>query len=66
MNDIPCICGHIKSKHKVNNTGYSNAKHICPDCDEHVPYKFPHVLFHTYVSDNLQYIENLAKQKGLV
>lgn len=57
---IPCKCGHAEQKHKPYIQPMEQYCDSCWGTDN------PMTTFHRFQSDNLSYIEKLAKQKGLV
>lgn len=71
MNDslLPCICGHLKTYHEINRIGYNNPtgvpKQWCSECWLFNQKNGINNL-HDFKLDNLKYIEQLAKEKGLV
>jgi hypothetical protein len=58
--ELPCICGHLKDKHK--NPHSLNDTSLIRHCVECWPLGFRH----KFQLDNLSYIEDLAKERGLV
>ena len=66
MNDIPCKCGHKEFSHRRDN----EHDMFCNACWDHVNTHgnltaFQYV-YHEYASDNLLFVEQLAKERGLV
>lgn len=65
MNDFLCVCGHKRSRHMCYHG-------FCYDCSriEDRTWKREHKIInirkHSFKLDNLQYIENLAKERKLV
>jgi hypothetical protein len=64
MIDIVCRCGHYFFKHQRDN-----AKDMyCNTCWDELDINSVVMgdMYHEYQSDNLMYIELLAKEKGLI
>jgi hypothetical protein len=69
MNEIPCICGHLNKFHNIWPTRFGEEwclVIINPDEPFNDLAEFKQCGCLKYTPDNLSYIEQLAKQKGLV
>jgi len=62
---LPCICGHLKREHRLG----------CADCHydlldkDYGPTKYyqeRRKIFHDFKLDNLAYVEQVARARGLV
>jgi hypothetical protein len=62
---IKCICGHYKNAHLPHTIRLFAGTDWCEGCSNKTPHE-EGVMFHKYTPDNLKYIENLARRKGLV
>lgn len=60
-----CVCGHLKNKHRTEAAGFSIlpslGNHWCDGC-----FVSGKESFHTFKLDNLQYIEDLARERKLI
>ena len=67
MNKIPCRCGHLEKMHPAR---YLNTYVVCDGCFRKNRVsgikQFGSVECMQYISDNLLYVEQEAKRKGLV
>jgi hypothetical protein len=61
--DIICKCGHHEKYHYMKPVSFGFASLDFPICKKCKKYDD---MFHDYKSDNLLYIEQLAKQKNLI
>jgi hypothetical protein len=57
--ELPCVCGHNKIEHRK---GHESGRCICLKCY----YRGLPQQYHTFKLDNLAYVEQVARAKGLV
>jgi len=62
-----CICGHSEEEHEAHKLSMMNlgGVHWCRGCSIENRFSPPN-MFHDFKLDNLSYIEDLAKKKGLI
>lgn len=65
MNDIPCKCGHLKVRHEYDKRHNQFVCMVKNDPSVRMLATYADECFN-YTPDNLTYIEQLAKRKGLV
>jgi hypothetical protein len=61
MRKLCLVCGHDKNKHEHRTPEVPALDNICWKCDDGCFDKY-----HTFQLDNLQLIEDLAKQRKLI
>lgn len=59
-----CICGHTKEQHQPNITDTHVSTDFCIFC--YPVTNNAQACWHDFKLDNLQYIEDMAKEKNLI